>query len=50
MLPLVEQHRAIVAAIDARNEAAADRAMRIHLSEILRALPALEAEHAQLFE
>jgi GntR family transcriptional regulator, rspAB operon transcriptional repressor len=50
MLPLIDQHRAIVAAIDARDEDAADSAMRRHLSEILRALPRIEAEHPELFE
>ena len=50
MLPLVEQHRAIMAAIDARDGDAAVAAMHHHLTEILRALPRLETEHAQLFE
>ncbi len=50
MLPLVEQHRAIMAAIDARDGDAAAAAMRRHLSEILRALPRLEMEFADLFE
>lgn len=50
MLPLVEQHRAIMAAIDARDEDAAAEAMSTHLKEILRALPRLEAEHPDLFE
>jgi DNA-binding GntR family transcriptional regulator len=50
MLPLVEQHRAIINAIDARNEDAAAEAMHVHLMEILRALPRLEAEHPDLFE
>ena len=50
MLPLVEQHRAIVAAIDARDGDAAVAAMHLHLTEILRALPRLEAEHADIFE
>ena len=50
MLPLVAQHRAIVAAIDARAPEAARDAMRLHLTEILRALPRVEAEHAELFE
>jgi DNA-binding GntR family transcriptional regulator len=50
MLPLVEQHRTIVAAIDARDGNAAVAAMHHHLTEILRALPRLEAEHAELFE
>lgn len=50
MLPLVAQHRAIVAAIDARDPEAAAAAMHAHLSEILRALPRIEAEHPELFE
>jgi DNA-binding GntR family transcriptional regulator len=50
MLPLVGQHRRIVAAIDARDEEAAATAMRDHLTEILRALPRVEAEHPELFE
>lgn len=49
MLPLIDQHRAIVAAIDAGDEEAADAAMRQHLTEILRALPRVEAEHPELF-
>lgn len=50
MLPLIDQHRAIVAAIDARDEEAAAAAMLRHLTEILRALPRIEAEHPELFE
>jgi GntR family transcriptional regulator, rspAB operon transcriptional repressor len=50
MLPLVEQHRDIVAAIDAQDPDRADRAMCQHLSVILRALPRVEAEHPELFE
>jgi DNA-binding GntR family transcriptional regulator len=50
MLPLVEQHREIVAAIDAQDPDRADRAMCDHLSVILRALPRVEAEHPELFE
>ena len=50
MLPLVEQHQAIMTAIDARDGDAAAAAMHLHLTEILRALPRLEAEHAELFE
>lgn len=50
MLPLVEQHRGIVAAIDAGDPAAAEAAMRHHLTEILRALPKTEAAHPDLFE
>ena len=50
MLPLVDQHRTIIAAIDARDADAAAAAMRHHLGEILRALPRVEAEHPELFE
>ncbi|WP_437374773.1 GntR family transcriptional regulator [Inquilinus limosus] len=50
MLPLIDQHRAIMAAIDARDPDAAERAMRHHLTEILRALPRIEAEHPELFD
>ena len=49
MLPLIDQHRAIVTAIDARDEDAAAEAMRRHLTEILRALPRVEAENPELF-
>ncbi len=50
MLPLIDQHRAIMAAIDAQDEDAAAGAMRLHLTEILRSLPRVEAEHPELFE
>ena len=50
MLPLVEQHRSIVAAIDAQDAPQAATAMRHHLTEILRALPKTEANHPDLFE
>jgi GntR family transcriptional regulator, rspAB operon transcriptional repressor len=50
MLPLVEQHRAIIAAVDAQDAGRAEQAMRHHLSAILRALPRVEADHPELFE
>ncbi|WP_029004664.1 GntR family transcriptional regulator [Azorhizobium doebereinerae] len=50
MLDLVAQHRAIMAAVDARDPDAAAEAMHRHLREILRALPKVEAEHPDLFE
>ncbi|RDJ20416.1 GntR family transcriptional regulator [Bosea caraganae] len=50
MLPLIEQHRAIMAAIDARDGERAAAEIRNHLAEILRTLPRIEAEHADLFE
>lgn len=50
MAPLVDQHRAIITAVDAGDPDAAGAAMHAHLSEILRALPRIEAEHPDLFE
>ncbi|WP_342362133.1 GntR family transcriptional regulator [Terrarubrum flagellatum] len=50
MLAIVDQHKAIIAAIDARDADAAEQAMRCHLTEILRSLPRVLAEQAELFE
>ncbi len=50
MLELVVQHRAIVAAVDEADPEGAAEAMRLHLSQILRALPKVETEHPDLFE
>ena len=50
MLPLIQQHRRIIAAIDASDAAEAEAAMRHHLTEILRALPKTEASYPDLFE
>lgn len=50
MAPLIAQHRAIMAAIDAGDADAAEQATRHHLTEILRALPGIEADHPDLFE
>ena len=47
---LVQQHRDIVDAIDARDPEQAERAMRHHLLEILRDLPRVLAERAEFFE
>jgi len=47
---LVQQHQAIVDAIDARDPAQAEHAMRTHLLEILRDLPRVLAERAEYFE
>jgi DNA-binding GntR family transcriptional regulator len=47
---LIEQHRAILAAIARREPDAAERAMRAHLGEILRSLPALARRFPELFE
>lgn len=50
MQTLVSQHREIVAAIDARDAAAAEAAMRHHLREILRDLPRVLAAYPTYFE
>ncbi|MDO1585242.1 GntR family transcriptional regulator [Rhizobium oryzicola] len=47
---LVAEHRAILAAIDARDVSAAEQALNLHLSDLLRDLPRLEAQHPDLFE
>ncbi len=45
---LVDQHRAVMAAIDARDADAAEAAMRIHLCEILLVLPDVEKTYGYL--
>lgn len=47
---LIAQHRAILAAIRRHEPDAAERAMREHLGEILRSLPALAQRFPELFE
>jgi DNA-binding GntR family transcriptional regulator len=47
---VIAQHAIIVDAIKAGDASAAEKAMRLHLSEILRSLPELAAEHPDLFE
>lgn len=47
---LVQQHRAIVDAVDERDPEKAEYAMRHHLMEILRDLPRVLAERADYFE
>ncbi len=47
---LIEQHAAIVAAVAARDAAAAEAAVRLHLGEILLSLPLLERQFSELFE
>ena len=47
---LIAQHRAIVEAIARRNADAAEAAMRLHLSEVLAALPKLTARFPDHFE
>ena len=47
---LVEQHAAILDAVEAHNEAAAEAAVRAHLSEILTSLPLIERAYPDLFD
>jgi DNA-binding GntR family transcriptional regulator len=47
---IIAQHAVIVNAIKAGDPIAAEKAMRVHLSEVLRSLPELAAEHPDLFE
>ena len=47
---VIDQHAAILAAIRAHDAAAARAAMRDHLSEILKSLPRVAEQHADLFE
>jgi DNA-binding GntR family transcriptional regulator len=50
MRVLIDQHAAIVSAVKAGDPAAAEAAMRSHLSEILRSLPRVAQQHADLFD
>lgn len=45
----LEEHRAIVAALEARDAAAARAAMQAHLRQLMRFLSPLEAAHPELF-
>lgn len=47
---LVNQHGAILAAVEAHDEARAETAVRAHLAEILTSLPLLARKHPDLFE
>ncbi len=47
---LVEQHAAILAAVEAGDAGAAEAAVREHLAEILTSLPLLERQFPHLFE
>jgi DNA-binding GntR family transcriptional regulator len=47
---LVDQHEAILAAVEAGDASAAERAVRMHLAEILTSLPVLERKFPHLFE
>jgi DNA-binding GntR family transcriptional regulator len=49
MAPIVEQYRAIMAAIDAKDADAAEAALRDHLGRQLLALPRVEAEYSRYF-
>ena len=47
---LIEQHEAMVEAIVARDAARAERAVQVHLGEILTSLPVLERQFPELFD
>ena len=47
---LVEQHTAILDAVEAHDQVRAEAAVRRHLSEILTSLPLLERAHPDLFD
>lgn len=46
---LISQHRTIIEAVDARDADRAEVALKAHLSEILKALPTVQAAHRDLF-
>ena len=46
---LIDQHRAILSAIDARDADQAEAALKTHLAEILKALPTVRSAHADIF-
>lgn len=50
MKTVMAQHLAILAAVESGDERAAERAMRLHLSEILVSLPKIAARWPDLFE
>ncbi len=47
--PLVDQHEAVVAAIEQGDAAEAESAIRFHLREVLRDLPVLVAQQPEIF-
>jgi GntR family transcriptional regulator, rspAB operon transcriptional repressor len=50
MRVLIDQHGAIIVALKSGDPDAAEAAMRHHLSEILRSLPRVAQQHADLFD
>jgi DNA-binding GntR family transcriptional regulator len=47
---MVEEHRAIVGAVGRRDPGEAELALRYHLRQVLREIPAIRAEHPEFFE
>jgi DNA-binding GntR family transcriptional regulator len=47
--PLVDQHEAVVDAIEQRDSAKAESAIRFHLREVLRDLPVLVSQQPEIF-
>jgi DNA-binding GntR family transcriptional regulator len=49
MQRLIDQHEAIVDAIEIKNCEQADKAIRYHMQEVLRDLPDIVAQYPELF-
>jgi GntR family transcriptional regulator, rspAB operon transcriptional repressor len=47
---MIEEHRAVVAAVSAHDPDAAEQALRHHLGMVLSSLPAIRAQHPEYFE
>jgi GntR family transcriptional regulator, rspAB operon transcriptional repressor len=47
---MIEEHRAVVAAVSAHDPDAAEQALRHHLRMVLSSLPAIRAQHPEYFE
>jgi GntR family transcriptional regulator, rspAB operon transcriptional repressor len=47
---MIAEHRAVVAAVAARDPDEAERALRHHLRMVLSTLPAIRAQHPDYFE
>jgi len=47
---MIEEHRAVVAAVSAHDPDAAEHALRHHLRMVLSSLPAIRAQHPEYFE
>jgi DNA-binding GntR family transcriptional regulator len=50
LMEMISEHRAVVAAVAARDPDAAEHALRHHLRMVLSTLPAIRAQHPDYFE